>query len=606
MVDSAFKTKATSLFLVVLALLVILLSLSYLVLYLLVPFVAHATANPIQQENQLPGTTSWQLTKPDSYANSRYATIEGYAWATSISAGNPLTFSVSTTAPTFTADVYRLGWYQGTGARLITSLSNLTGSVYQSAAMDPTTGLVDNNWPAAFSLTPDSSWVSGEYLVKLTASTGPQSYIPFTVTDTRSSDLVFVQADNTSQAYNAWGGKSLYDFNSTNTARAYKVSFDRPFDRNTGAGDVLIWEYPTIRWLEKNGYDVSYVSDVDVQATPSLLHNHKAILLVGHSEYWSKDMRDTVEADVAAGINLGVFAANTMGWQIRYEPQSFGTQPLPNRVIVCYKDASLDPLNGVDNSDVTVMFRDPPVNRPEQTILGDSYKDENSSTRFPWVVSDASHWLFAGTGLHNGDSIPNIVGYEYDAVSSNYPIPAGEDSISASPVTGGDGGQGVSNSTLYTAASGARVFDSGSMDWNWGLDSYASPYSSHPDYTNANVQLITQNLLQNFISGGTPTPTPTNTSTSTPLTTSITNPVNGSTVARTSTVSITVGTSDTVAVTKVEFYVNGTLACTATKAPYSCAWKVPGTKGATYTLLAKAYDVTGNTATSTVKATASH
>jgi hypothetical protein len=809
MLHRAFKTKVNAIFSLALAFLLIM-----LVLYLIrLPFNVHATAplNPIQQENQLPGTTSWQLTNPDSYVNNRYAHIEGYAQANSVSAGNTLSFSVSSTAPTFTADVYRLGWYQGTGARLITTLSNLTGSFQQSAAMDPTTGLVDNNWPQTFSLTPDSTWVSGMYLVKLTASTGQQSYIPFTLTDTRASDFVFVHPDNTSQAYNAWGGKSLYEFNSTSSTRAYKVSFDRPYDRNTGAGDLLNWEYPAIRWLEKNGYDVSYVSDVDVHVNPSLLQNHKAILLVGHSEYWSKQMRDTVEADVAAGINLGVFAANTMGWQIRYEPQPFGTQPLPNRVIVCYKDATLDPLNGVDNSDVTVMFRDPPVNRPEQTILGDSYNDYNSSKNFPWVVSDASNWLFAGTGLHNGDSIPNIVGYEYDVVFSYYPIPTGDDSISSSPVTGSDGVKGTSNSTIYTAASGARVFDSGSMSWNWGLDSYSAPGDPHPDYTNANVQLITQNLLQNFISAGTPTPTPTSsvsptptptqgpnllqnpsfetgippwflntnngagtltqdtstaapgsgaasalmhvtqslgniydisviqqqvaltagqqytvsfwakadtagrqvlasisqayspyssyasqsfnvttswqpysftytqpttdsntelglfsgqqtgsvwfdsvsvssgmgtptptptptntatptptptntptptptptntatptptptnmptpTPTPTPLKVTITNPVNGSTVARSSTVTITATTSDTVAITKVEFYVNGTLTCMDTTSPYSCAWRVPGQRGVSYTLLAKAYDVTGNTATSTVKVT---
>src|SRR5215467_7677214 len=289
----AFKKKANVLFSFALALL-----LTLLATFLIVPFKAHAISNPIQQENQLPGTTSWQLTNPDSYGNYRYSHIEGYTWATSVSTGNTLTFSVSTTAPTFTADVYRLGWYQGTGARLITTLSNLAGSFQQSAAMDPTTGLVDNNWPAAFTLTPDSTWVSGMYLVKLTASTGQQSYIPFTLTDTRSSDFVFVHAENTSQAYNAWGGKSLYEFNSTSNKRAYKVSFDRPQDRNTGAGDLLNWEYDMIRWLEKNGYDVSYVSDVDVHVNPSLLQNHKAILLVGHSEYWTKEMRDNVEANV--------------------------------------------------------------------------------------------------------------------------------------------------------------------------------------------------------------------------------------------------------------------------------------------------------------------
>jgi hypothetical protein len=128
-----------------------------------------------------------------------------------------------------------------------------------------------------------------------------------------------------------------------------------------------------IRWMEGNGFDVSYVSDVDVHVRPSLLQQHKAILLVGHSEYWTKEMRDTLEATVSSGVNLGVFAANTMGWQIRYEPQPFGSHHLPNRVIVCYKEAKLDPLYGKDTSHVTVAFSSPPLNRPEQSILGVSY-----------------------------------------------------------------------------------------------------------------------------------------------------------------------------------------------------------------------------------------
>jgi hypothetical protein len=459
--------------------------------------------NPIQQENLFLGTTSWQLTQPASYVNHRYLSIEGYAWATSVTAGNILSFSVSTTAPYFTIDVYRLGWYQGAGARLIKTISNTPGKFYAMPRMDSQTGLINPNWPAAFRLQPDTTWTSGIYLIKLTASTGEQSYIPFTVTSARASDFVFVHAENTSQAYNAWGGKSLYEFNSSHQQRAYKVSFDRPLDRNTGAGDVLNWEYPMIRWIERNGYDVSYVSDVDVHVRPSLLRNHQAILLVGHSEYWTKEMRDHVEAAVGQGVNLGVFGANTMGWQIRYEPQPFGSPPLADRVIVCYKRATLDPLHGGDNSHVTVAFNSPPLNRPEQTILGVMYNGYNSHRDFPWVVSDASHWLLAGTGLKNGESIPHIVGYEYDALSSAFPVPPGDHSISSSPVIGANGIQSTANSTIYTAASGARVFASGSMQWSWGLDSYAASNAPHPNCVNPHIQLITQNLFQNFLSGRT-------------------------------------------------------------------------------------------------------
>lgn len=466
------------------------------------PTASPRSNNPIRRENQLPGTTQWQLTHPASYVDDRSPAIEGYAWATSVAAGNALPCSVSTTAAAFRADVYRLGWYQGTGARLITTISNIAGKFYPMPPMDTSTGLVDPQWPVTFRVQSDTTWTSGVYLIKLTTSTGKQSYIPFTVTSPRASDFVFVHSDIIAQAYNGWGGKSLYAFNSSQQKRAYKVAFDRPVDRNEGTGDLFYWEYPMIRWMESNGFDVSYISDVDLQIHPSLLQQHKAILLVGHSEYWTTEMRDTLEATVSSGVNLGVFAADTMGWQIRYEPQPFGSHPLPDRVIVCYKEARLDPLYGKDNSHVTVEFSSSLLNRPEQSILGVTYNNYNTSEDFPWVVSDASHWLFAGTGLKNGDRIAHLVGYEYDAISSDFPIPQGEQSISSSPVNSLDGLRSTSNSTIYTAASGARVFDSGSMQWSWGLDNGHVPSNHpHPNYVNPKIQLITLNLFHNFLSG---------------------------------------------------------------------------------------------------------
>src|SRR5581483_2034066 len=183
-------------------------------------------------------------------------------------------------------------------------------------------------------------WVSGMYIVKLTAKTGEQSYIPFVVRSERASDFVFIHAANTDEAYNNWGGKSLYDSNSSGGRRANKVSFDRPFSYSDGAGYLLTWEYPMLRWLERNGYDVSYLSTSDVQNYPTLLRNHHGILIVGHDEYWSKAMRDNLEAAVNSGINLANFAANSIYWQIRYE--SATTNGAPDRVIVCYKDDMLD------------------------------------------------------------------------------------------------------------------------------------------------------------------------------------------------------------------------------------------------------------------------
>ncbi len=452
--------------------------------------------NPVQQENQLPGTTEWQLTRSASYdpQTARSQAIEGYASTTSAAAGDRISFFISTTAPFYRADIYRLGWYQGKGGRLMQSIPDLPGNFEPMPSMDVRTGLVEADWPMAFMLKIDQHWVSGMYIVKLTAATGEQSYIPFVVRSDRASDFVFIHAANTDEAYNNWGGKSLYDFNSLKGHRANKVSFDRPSGLGDGAGYLLIWEYPMLRWLEENGYDVSYLSTSDVQNYPSLLLRHHGLLIVGHNEYWSKTMRDNLEAAVNSGVNLANFAANSIYWQIRYE--SAITDGVPDRIIVGYKDDALDPLTGKDNSQVTVEFRQPPVNRPEQELLGSMWAgDFNWGTSYDWVVADASSWVFANTGLKKGDHLPGLVGYEYDNVSRNAPIPVGTDILSSSHVHDiAQNKDDVSNATVYTVPGGARVFNAATIQWSWGLDDYGDHH-----VVNSGAQKITQNVLVNFL-----------------------------------------------------------------------------------------------------------
>src|SRR5436305_9487107 len=130
-----------------------------------------------------------------------------------------------------------------------------------------------------------------------------------------------------------------------------------------------------VRWLEKNGYDVSYLSDVDVDTIAHPLENYHALLVVGHIEYWSKAMRDHLETAINNRVNLAVFGANSIYWQIRYEERSSDAQVIPERIITCYKDKIADPFYGKNNRLVTVRFRDDPLNRPEQLLLGSMYAD---------------------------------------------------------------------------------------------------------------------------------------------------------------------------------------------------------------------------------------
>jgi hypothetical protein len=222
------------------------------------------------------------------------------------------------------------------------------------------------------------------YIVKLIAANGKQNDIPFVIRSQQPSALLFVHGETTDQAYNPWGGKSLYEFNSYNGKRAYKVSFNRPLANqgSPGWGNLFRWEYPMIRYLEKQAYDLGYVASVDTHTDVDIFKHHAGVLIVGHQEYWTKESRDHLVAAVDQGANLAVFAGDTMGWQVRYEP----SQNMQNRIIVCYKDASRDPLNGRDNSHVTVGPTSSPLNQPVQSLLGSMSRGYFTGPGYPWVL----------------------------------------------------------------------------------------------------------------------------------------------------------------------------------------------------------------------------
>jgi hypothetical protein len=267
------------------------------------PSHVQSAQNPIQLENAQTGTTDWNL---NNAATNRE--IEGYASAASINRGEQISFFVNTADPTYTLEIFRMGWYGGTGGRRITQPVVLTGHKQTIPTLDPTTGFSECNWSFPYVLTTSNAnptqWVSGYYLVKLTGSSGFQSYIPFVVRDdSRSSDLLWNVSVNTYQAYNAWNGKSLYPFNSTNGVAAVKVSFNRPYDDrgSWGAGQFLDFDYDMVGFLEQQGYDVTYQTDVQTHSNPATLSLHKAFLSVGHNEYWTLEMRQNVSRRSAKG-----------------------------------------------------------------------------------------------------------------------------------------------------------------------------------------------------------------------------------------------------------------------------------------------------------------
>lgn len=461
--------------------------------------ITNPTNNVIKQENALPGTDSWQI--PDGHGAS--IQIQAYASATSVNPGQSLTFYVSTEkeGTPYSVNIYRLGWYNGLGARLMTTLPEQPGFAQgyydrdkhllidcTSCRVDTTTGLVEAGWLPSRTFTIPSSWVTGVYLAKFIDANDLQTYVPFVVKGNPHSLYIAVTATTTYAAYNDWGGYSLYKIfdNGEETTgsqiaglgRGVKVSFDRPYTRGFGSGDLLLFELDAIHWLERQGYDLSYISSVDLHENPNQLLQHHVYLSLGHDEYWSKEMRDGVENARDHGVSLAFLGADDAYWQIRFEPDSTG---IADRTIVCYKvaatahDLAQDPLYGQDNSRVTSQWRDPVVNRPENALIGIMYSSLTQKQRgFPWKVAAAANSpLLAGTKLQPGQSYGcGLVGYEWDRIFSNGATPIGLQIIGTSPTINDSNRADSSNTTYYIASSGAVVFATGSIYWTAALDSY--------------------------------------------------------------------------------------------------------------------------------------
>lgn len=512
---------------------------------------------PLPRRLKIIGTDSWVPTNP-SFNHE----IEGYSSATSINIGEKITFHVNIDSDTdvdYQIEIFRLGYYSGTGGRRMTSPIHLKGRRQPAPSYVDVPGeagpvgtgqtlqVLECQWEPAYTLRAkgfSSQWPSGVYIAKLKVLSGSatiigkESLIKFVVRDDfrlkflqrrdpRNRTILFQTSDATYQAYNAWGGKSLYEFNSTNTQPALAVSFNRPYEEGIGAGQFFSWEYPMIRFLEREGYDVIYCTSIDTHLdsdwrfSRGQLDHARCFLSVGHDEYWSAEMRDNVTRARDNGTHLGFFSANTCYWQIRIADSAVSKNKVA-RTIVGYKDnIALDPLNGTARA--TTKWRN--LNRPESQLLGVQYNyfpvdgdvvvnayNLSSGT----TIVPTEHWIFHGTGVQNGDKLYGLLGYEVDEINLFTPpntlvlcespanqtidtpkgiLPLVDDvceTVLAERV--GDTGAidnpnpnplrpGFSHMTVYPgdlnvdAQRTTIVFATGTIQWSWGLDDYiAFPY----------------------------------------------------------------------------------------------------------------------------------
>lgn len=459
----------------------------------------NAQSNPIVTENAHPGTALWQLyLNGHPVADDINRQIQGYASAPSVSHGEVVTFHI-TVSPTqnYAVDIYRVGYYGGLGGRLIQHIGALSGAPQPDCPMDAHTGLRACDWTPSLTLTVPHSWTTGIYRAVLTNQLNFQSAIHFTVRDdTRIADFLYQQPVLTYQAYNNWpagSGKSLYEFNSsgantlTGFKRAAKVSFDRPTPGlfNTRDADFG-FEFNLVYWLEQEGYDVSYSTDLDTHRNGWRLKLFDGFFAAGHSEYWTREMFDAAEHARDAGVNLAFWGANAVYWQVRLEPSGAGR---PDRVLVGYKNAGIDPVT--DPARKTITWRD--TGRPEQTLIGVQYTTDNASIPTqPLHIGNTAHWAYTGSGLTAGMTLTRVVGFEVDRLFDTYakPLSTTYAVLATSPFTASTGAPDVSQAALYQAPSGAWVFGSGTLAWSWGL--------SRPGIQHAGLQRVTRNILARF------------------------------------------------------------------------------------------------------------
>ena len=433
------------------------------------------TAPWLIAENAKPGTVDWVVTG----LQTPHA-IEGYASQVSATLGDTVTLFINSTAHTVSMQAFRMGYYQGLGGRLIYQSDDVAAQRQPPPTFAPGINIVSCEWEPSMTFTVDRTWPPGNYLLKIQGDGGEQQYVPLTVRDDASRAAYVIQNSVTTwQAYNLWGEYSLY-YGATPTGksdfahRSRIVSFDRPYPKTwaQGAADFFGNEFPLLYQMERLGLDLTYWTDVDLHQRPQLLANHRCLFSLGHDEYWSTPMRTGAETAQAAGTNLAFLGANACYRQIRFQPSAVGL----DRQMICYKDATEDPITGYEPALTTVNWDQAPLNRPESTLIGSMYQSVGAHDDL--VVTDASHWLFHGCGLHDGQRLPLVVQGEFDRFVPHLPGPANVDVLAHSTV--GTTGN-WSDMTYYSTKDAGGVLASGCASFvNFLSDTTGFPWNIVP------------------------------------------------------------------------------------------------------------------------------
>ncbi len=472
-------------------------------------------APSIAVENRARGTSAWRLPGPAyELGGVAHGAIAGYVAEQAIAPGQLQSVYVSAPrARTLTLRVYRMGWYGGSGGRLVLASTPLPVTRQPRCTHRFETGLTECRWHPTLSFPIPTALASGVYIVKLRASTGAESDCMFVLRPQRPPRLLVEVPTATYEAYNGWGGDSLYPGGKpvgvTGTSQGVEVSYDRPYESQTGAGQFFVRDVAMVRFLERYDYPVGYTTIESIDGDPAqvLGPNHpRAVIDVGHSEYWSSGDERAFARARDDGTSVLFMSSDTMAWRVRFARATAASSQAGARDhrIVAYKEFVVrDP----DRADPTGLF---PQGGAELT--GSAY-DGCITPRlevpgppvyryYAWRPSPRLRpaWLFAGTGITATTSIPGIVGYELDERTPATPpgtllVGAGTgvrcgSELEPSPVHGS-----AAETTLYTARSGALVFASGTLGWEFALSPVPQASPDVPLAPDPRVVALTRNLL---------------------------------------------------------------------------------------------------------------
>jgi hypothetical protein len=442
--------------------------------------------------NALPSAADWETSSPPG------TRIEGYADVTSVLPGGQVRLFVSASGTSYAVSAFRMGSYGASMAGLAWHGGPFSVVPQPKATEIAATRTVMTAWTPTATLE-TATWPPGAYLLRLEGSDGAQGYVPLTVRPPSVADkIVIIQAVTDWEAYNDWGGLSLYHGrDGVPASRSYAVTFDRPYAEQAGAGDFLGNELPLVAFAEKLHLPLAYVTDIDLHEDPNLLDRAAAVVSPGHDEYYSTAMRDALTRARDAGSNVFFLGANAAYRHIRLSSTALG----PDRLQTDYKSADLDPVTASDPGESTTQWRSPPVSRPESALIGGFY--QCNPTQAHLVVAPRLSWLTEGLGLHPGQRLGTLVGPEYDRVDLSVTTPHPLQVLFHSPLvcTATVHRADASDVTYYTARSGAGVFDAGTSKWVCALNDTACGSGWGDPASYQIVRRVTQRLLETAVAG---------------------------------------------------------------------------------------------------------